>query len=375
MATKVGSSHESASHESAGHAGHEGAARLSRLLRVGILVPVGLGVLCMTACDMIPGMGAPGPEVVAPAHAKLVEGDLPGAAAEYATLSSAHPDSVHVAVGEAYSQLLRGDTSGADATLASAEANAGEKIGEIKLRRALVALQAGDLDSVKLHGAASGLPEGKLLAAEVHLVDLESDEASAILRDIAGAGGAVGATAGKYLEMLDSGDTIRGGLAEASALWALGDRKAACDAAGELARSLSPDDPTRPTQLLLWAGRAITTGQPAIAKSLVDEIDFPPEGQAWRVQATKALIQVANDEVDEGIRVLDALLEGGAPADGVADARATACALVKDRARARELVGELESPAVARCLSEAGADKLAQARAPEGPLKTYLENK
>lgn len=347
-----------------------------RALRVGVAVaPLCLGVIGLTACDMIPGFGPPGPEVVEPAQAKLVAGDLPGAAAEYSQLAGEHPSSVHVAVGQAYMQFLRGDTAGADATLAAVEEHAGDKLGEIKLRRALVALQGKDLDAVKVHGKASGLPEGKLLAAEVHLVDLESDEASSILREISGAGGAVGETASKYLEMLDSGDTIKGGLAEANALWALGDRKAACDAAGELVKSLPADDASRSEQLLLWAGRAVSNGQPGVAQALLDELDFPPEGQAWRVQATQALVRVAEGAVDDGLRTLDALLEGGAPADGLADARATACALVSDRAKARELVGELESPAVARCLSEAGAEKVAQARAPEGPLKSYLENK
>lgn len=329
-----------------------------------------------TACDQIQALiGGGGPEVVEEANQALKDGDLPGAAAQYDELASSHSSSVHVAIGKAYTQLLAGDYAGADATLAAVEEGAGEMLGEVKLRRALVALEAGDdLEPVKRHGAASGLPEGRLLAAEVHLVDLESDEASALFRELSSEGGTVGNTAATYLRMLDSGDQIQIGLAEVTALWALGDRQVACESAEELVKALPEDDETKSAQVLLWAGRAATSGVPQVGSNLLDELAFPPEGQAWRVQATRAIIAAAQGEADEAIRILDALEEGGAPADGLADARATACALVSDKPKARLIVGELESPAVARCLSEAGATAIAPQRAPDGPLKTYLEN-
>lgn len=347
----------------------------ARALSVGArLVPVLVGVIGLAACDMIPGLGAPGPEVVEPANAHLRSGDLPAAASEYASLAGQYPSSVHVGVGQAYMQLLQGDLGGADATLAALEEGAGEQLPEIKLRRALVALQSGDLDTVKVHALASGMPQGKLLAAEVMLADLDLDEVPTLLREVSAAGGVVGQTAARYLEMFESGNQTWAGLAQVTALWALGDRRAAKEAE-QLVRSLPADDGARSEQLLLWAGRAVTSGYPDAAQSLLDEIDFPPDGQAWRIQATRALVHVARGEVSEGVRLLDALSSAGAPADGVADARATACALVEDKAQAREIAGDLESPAVARCLSEAGADRVAQARAPEGPLKSYLEAK
>ena len=328
----------------------------------------------LTACDYLP-FGAAGPEVVEEANNALKSGDLPGAGAQYAQLSTEHADSIHVAIGQAYILLMQGDSDGADATLAAVEESAGEQLPEIKLRRAIVAMRAKDLDAVKLHGTASGLPEGKLLAAEVHLVDLEGDEAAQIFRDISSAGGAVGETATTYLAMLDSGDQIQAGLAEATALWAIGERESACENAEELVKALPEDDTSKSTQILVWAGRAVTSNKPGVAASLLDDLDFPPEGQAWRVQATRAIIAVAEGDADEGIRIFAALSEGGAPADGLADARATACALATDKAKARLLVDGLESAAVARCLMQAGADRVAQNQAPDGALKTFLENK
>jgi len=340
---------------------------------IGLLALVALGA-SNSACDMLP-FGSPGPEIVEAANGALKDGDLPGAGEQYAALSADHAGSVHVAIGQAYMQLMQGDYDGADATLAAVEETAGEQVGEIKLRRAIVAMRSKDLDAVKLHGSASGLPEGKLLAAEVHLVDLEADEAAQIFRDIAESGGPAGDTASTYLSMLDSEDQIQAGLAEATALWALGQREDAVEAAEELVPALPEEAENKPEQLLIWAGRAVTTGKSSIASNLLDNLDFPPDGQVWRVQATRAIIAVADGDADEGIRILDALSEGGAPADGLADARATACALASDKAKARQLVAGLESAAAARCLMQAGAAVVAPTQAPDGALKTFLENK
>ncbi|MEZ4240106.1 MAG: hypothetical protein R3F59_28940 [Myxococcota bacterium] len=48
-------------------------------------------------------------------------------------------------MGYAYTQLLASDIVGADTTLASIEATAGDRVGEIRLRRALVALRGRQL--------------------------------------------------------------------------------------------------------------------------------------------------------------------------------------------------------------------------------------
>ncbi len=349
---------------------------LRALFHFGAPSLVALVIAGNTGCDMIEQFMAPGPEIVEAANDALRDGDLPAASAEFEKLAADHPNAPHVAIGHAFSLLMAGNTKGADQTLAAVEESAGEQIGEIKLRRALVALAAGDLDSVKIHGKASGRPEGMLLAAEVHLVDLESDEAMQILRDIESSGGAVGETAARYLEMLDSDDQIQAGLAEATALWALGEREAAASASEELVRELETDD--RDEQLLLWAGRAVTSGQPEVAASLLEDMESPVDGQVWRGNAIRAMIHVAQGETEMGIKIFNQLAQADAadvPPDGLADAMATACALTDDRAAAKELAGQVESAAAARCLLQAGAGKAAQAQAPPGALKNFLENR
>ncbi len=322
-------------------------------------------------------LGSGGGEVNAEATRLLQAGDLPGAASEYERLAAEHPDSVEVAIGLAYTQLLAGDTAAADRTLAAIEPKAGDQVGEVRLRRALVALGAKNLDQVKVHGAASGLPEGQLLAAEVSLVDLDSEKATETLRALKDTPGVVGETARTYLSMLESQNSVMGSLAEATALWALGDRQGSCEVAEDLVRSLPADDPDKDAQLLLWAGRAVTSGLPGVARSLIDEIAFPPEGQEWRWQATKAMVLVAEGDTERGIAQFETLKTGVAagsvPRDGLDDALATACAIAPDPETAKELVAGVESAAAARCLLEVGASAEARLAAPPGTLKQFLE--
>jgi len=323
------------------------------------------------------GGGTPD-EAIAEADALASSGDLPGAYDAYAELSAQHPESVRVAVGLSYMQMLTGDLAAADATLAGVEAAAAEdELAQIKLRRALVALRQRDLDLIREHGMASGLPEGRLLAAEVLLVDLEREEGAAVLRELASEPGAVGATAAQYVDML-SGDSSLADLAEVTALWSLGVRESACEAAEDLVKQLPPDYQAKDEMLLLWAGRAVTSGLPAVSRSLLDEITFPPEGQEWRLRATQGMILLAEGDSEAAMARFDALKDaaqrGELPSDGVADAVATACLLAEQPAMRKKLVAGMESAAAARCLMAAGDASAAQAAAPPGILKTYLEN-
>jgi thioredoxin-like negative regulator of GroEL len=324
-------------------------------------------------CSGMIGGGADDVLLVQPAEALLQQGDLPAAAAEYQKLYAENPDSVEVAVGLAYVQLLAGDIVGADTTLAAIEPKSGEKVGEIRLRRALVALEAQDLDRVEMLGMSSELPEGKLLAAEVHLVDLESDEAIKLFREVSASGGVVGETANTYLQLLESSDQHKASLAEASALWALGDRAGACNAVKESLKALAEDDPDKGTLQLLWAGRAVVSGRPEVAKSLLEDL-FPPEGQAWRVQATQAMIALAEGRTQEANQIFQALkTDPKVPKEGLDDALATACGVVRDPAIAQKLLEGVESAAAARCLASVGAEDPAS-HTVDGPLKKFVEN-
>jgi tetratricopeptide (TPR) repeat protein len=303
---------------------------------------------------------------------QFAAGDLPGAAETLDGLATKHADSTAVLEARAYSMLLQGQYESADEMLEKAEATAGENVGKVKLRRALVALKAKDLDGVREHGQKSGLPAGALLAAEVLMADAENDEAMDLLRVAREGSGEVAETANQYLAMLTSDEPSRRGIAEATALWALGERNVACEAVEEAAKSLPDDAEDKNELLLVWAGRAVTSGSPGVAMGLLDVMEFPPEGQAWRVQATRALIAIADGEGARGLAIFNNLAEGGAPADGLADARATAIGLTDDAELAKQLAGDQESAAVARGLLKVGASEAAQEASPGGVLGKYL---
>jgi len=338
---------------------------------------LGLGVGCAGGLDVL-GLGADDAEIVAVARSMADGGDLPGAHAEYERLLAEHPGSVGVAVGQAYLQMLGDDLAGADATLAAALPSAGDAAGAIHLRRALLALRwGGRLDDVRDHAEESGLPAGALLAAEVYLVDLEHERAAALLRDASDAPGAVGQVAAAYLDMMDSGDLHLGELADATALWALGERQNACEAAESPLIELTSEHPDRDALLLLWAGRAVTSGLPAVARRLVDMMSGPPVGQAWRLQATDAMVLLSEGKASAALgkfaSLRQAVASGDVPADGLADALATACAISKDADTAMKLVQGVESAAAAKCLLRWGDAAAAIGVAPDGPLRSFLE--
>lgn len=346
------------------------------------ILPLVLALLASTGCDKIQALmgGSDAPEVTKAAEDLLRAGDLPGAIEQYAKIRQEQPDSVHAAQGEAYARLLAGDHAGAEKALADAHAKATEKgmdknvVGEIEVRRALTALRAGKYDAVKEHGKASELPAGQFLAAEICLADAEHDEAIKLFKAASADSGVIGETAKAYLTMIEESDSTRS-LAELTALWASGQRQVAVQNVEDTLKSLPEERPDKNELLLLWAGRAVTSGEPGVAQGLIDSMGFPPEGQAWRVEATKAMIAIAEGRNDEGVQLFTVLAsaEAGAPADGLADALATAAALAKDAETATKLAGAVESVAAAKGLQMAGAGEAAKQVSPSSAAFTkYL---
>ncbi|MSQ01120.1 MAG: hypothetical protein EXR71_04385 [Myxococcales bacterium] len=306
-------------------------------------------VFSLVGCSMLQGLLSDPSAQLAEAEGKLKAGDLGGAAAAYDVAIMTAPTNVDAVSGAAYVKLLQGNPAAADALLAGVEATAKERLAEVKLRRALVAVETGDLDAVRLHATASGGPVARLLVAEVSLADGDRAAAKTALEGLQGEVGAVGATAKAYLDLLNDPAPLLAGLAEVNALWALGQRPIAVRAAEEPIKSYASVRDDGAEQLLLWAGRAATAGEPGIAASLLDAVPIAPAGQVWRVQATRALVLCAEGD---GPRCFADFERIGAiaPADGYADARATAALLVaeKDGETARKLLEGQTGDAAAR---------------------------
>ncbi len=317
-------------------------------------------------CFLVPSKES-APALIAKGETEVQAGNLPAAAATYERGVAAFPDDVDLATGAAFTALLQNDPARADQLLAAIEPTAGTRLPEIALRRALVALHAGDLDQVRTFARRSELPMARLLAAEVSLADGDRDEAEVILRPLtestlgAAIPPAVAATAGAYLALIDDPDPLVAGLSEVQALWALGRRDVAVRAAEELLKAL-PDADTRDERLLLWAGRAASIREVEVARALLDAMIVTPPDQQWRKLATQALAVCAEGKASECLAEFDVLAAlPRVPIDGLADARATAAMLVAkdDPETATALAGPYLTDASARALHAAGADQAA----------------
>lgn len=331
------------------------------------LVGAGLGAVGLAAalCAGVIGLSlvsGSNEGQIAAAQQALDAGEFPTAEAAFVEILGSDADNPEALQGLSYLAFLRGDWAKADAYLAKAPDD-----GDTRLRRALIAQKRGDLDAVEKWGMDSGLPLGQLLAAEVDLVDAEGDSAKERLRPLVGESGLLGQTARDYLSMLDAETPAERGHAEATAMWALGEHTEAVETAAELLPAL-PDDDQRDTWLLVWAGRAVTNQRPALAQEMLDQIARPPEGQAWRVQATRAMVAIAEGRSDEGFATFEALEYAGAPPDGLRDALATAAALAPDPDVARRLTGSQRSVAAAIAREHAGDATWADAIPPESAL-------
>ncbi len=287
-------------------------------------------LISLLACAALQGLSFDPATETAAAEALLSSGNLAGAAAVYDAAMQKAPENVDVVSGAAYVKLLQGNPAAADALLASLEPKAGARLPEVKMRRALVAMKNGDLDAVKSLATAAGTPEGRLLVAEVGLADGDRAGAKAALEGLTGEAGVVGETAAAYLDLINDTNPLISGLSEAQALWALGQRPIAVRSVEDLVRAYAEDRDDGGAQLLLWAGRAATVGEPAIATNLLDSIPVAPAGQLWRVQATRALVACAEGNGEGCLAGMQAI-ESLAPADGLADARATGALLIAER--------------------------------------------
>jgi thioredoxin-like negative regulator of GroEL len=318
-------------------------------------------------------MGGGGKEAAEAAQGLLKQGDLEGASKKLEEAAKSSPTDLDVAIGVAYTRALAGKVDEADAALAAVEATAGPKLPEVKLRRALLAMQKGDLDKVKEFGGASGLPAGKLLQAEAELSDGNRDAAKGILEGISSDGGPVGATAKQYLKLMGDSNALVAGLAETQALWALGQQKVAVRSVEEPVKAYAENNDDGSEQILLWAGRAAALGQSDVAFKLLDAISVPPPGQAWRVEATRGIAWCADGNGAECTKVFDGLVTR-APADGLSDAKVTAAQVIAERdpATAKALLTGLTGDGAARVLAAMGDKAGAASLAADPILKKQL---
>ena len=310
-----------------------------------------------------------------PAVSALRAGDLDVAVQAFQIANTQNPSHVDAAIGASYGYLVAGDYAQADRVLEIAEETARERRGEIQLRRGLLALESGDLEAMVQHIQELRHPAAVLLLAEYRLTDGDQAGAVDLLNQLRSQEGPYGDLAKNYLDLITDNNPIVAGLAENYALWALGKKGPAVRSVSALLLSVPADQEGRSEDLLLWAGRAATSGEAEVARNLLDGVTEVSEEHLWRVEATRAIALCAEGQATECREMLEAL-EETAPADGLAHAKATAAGLLgneSDRAVAEALLGEDVSSAAARVALQVGNSELARKLAPSGLLSAYIE--
>lgn len=334
-----------------------------------------LSLTLLTGCSVIQGfLGDGGVEAVAQADQLLIDGDVQGSIDAYGAALAENPENVDAAIGVAYGAWLAGDYAQVDSVLAAAEPFAPERVGELQLRRAMALIASGSVDEGLELAQSSGQPAGAVMAAEYLLADGEREEAMPLLEGASSAGGGVGDAASGYLELLNDEDPSVQGLAENYALWAIGERGVAVASVEDVVLSMPDEGDRKAEELLLWAGRAASEREILVASNLLEAVTFPPPGQAWRVRATRAILDCAEGVEDEyaACREGFAELDGLAPADGLIHARATAASLIEDSQVAVEILGPYQSVPGAVVAYQAGAADSAKSLAPAGMVSDFL---
>ncbi|MEC8193550.1 MAG: hypothetical protein VX127_12495 [Myxococcota bacterium] len=313
--------------------------------------------------------GDAGLEATLAAKKQMKAGQLVAAADAFDAAAKAHPDSIDAASGAALAALMRGDAEAADAFLAGVQSEAGERTAEVRMRRAIVAQRAKDWDAMREHGEASGMNAGLLLAGEAALADGEREEAEALFQRV---GGDAEPVAREYIRLLNSENPVIAGMSEAQALWALGLRKVAVKSVAPVLADYPREEGDRDEQLLIWSSRATSVRETETARALLKLVRASGK-LAWRKAANAALVDCADGNAGRCKRGLDKL-EDSAPADGLADARVTAAALIarKDPQAAKDLAGPYRSAGAARALYSAGARQMAARSATPGPLAGFV---
>ncbi|MFT5586435.1 MAG: tetratricopeptide (TPR) repeat protein [Cognaticolwellia sp.] len=347
---------------------------VSRVPEVFVTLTV-LSLTLLTGCSVIQGfLGDGGVEAVAQADQLLIDGDVQGSIDAYEMALVDNPENVDAAIGVAYGAWLQGDYARVDSVLATAEPFAPERLGELQLRRAMALIASGSVDEGLELAQSSGEPAGAVMAAEYLLADGEREGAMPLLEGARSATGGVGDAASGYLSLLNDEDPSVQGLAENYALWAIGERGVAVASVEDVVLSMPDEGERKAEELLLWAGRAASERELLVASNLLEAVTFPPPGQAWRVRATRAILDCAEGAEDEyaACKAGFTELDGLAPADGLIHARATAASLIDDPQVAVEILGTYKSVPGSMVAYQAGETGAAKGLVPAGMVAEFL---
>ena len=309
------------------------------------------------------------------AQTMLENGQISSANSAYLAILKEDPKQVEAATGAAYVSMLKGDYGKAEELLAEvikSVESAGGNSGDVYLRRAFVVVEQKEYSVAQQHALASKLDFGKVLAAEIFLIDGETEEAIKLLKNVSGNPSKKLAT--QYLTLLESDNSWLPPYAEAQASWALKDYELAVRSVGSMLGKLEGVIPNYEQEVLLWASRAAAVGQPEISHSLLAlNLAGLPDVQKWRVTATRAMASYVEGDIVKGETLLGSLTD--APARGIQHVKLTTAMIIreKDPETAQALLKDLDGTSAAQVYHRLGKNKKATSVVESGMFQKYLE--
>ena len=306
------------------------------------------------ACDLL---GPPDvSEQLNGAKSALQKGDIITAEKNFLDALVVDEKNIDALLGDSYILFLKKDFAKADSVLTKAQVVAKEteqpqKIKEIFFRRALIALEEGAFDKVKVLAEKSEIPQGLLLVAEIQIIDGEYQAAKDNLNKVSQVGDtSLRDLALSYLNDLDNED--RQLIAEAQARWALGDRKIAVKVVKKpLLSYISSQENGSHDEGILWASRALSVGNSTAAEELINSVRRTSKDQKWRVNATQVLLTCAKaGKSGVGLDLcVEELSQLQGPEDGLIDTHVMAAYLIQEKSPkvAKEILEEIQNNSAA----------------------------
>ena len=236
----------------------------------------------------------------------LATGEFSKANTVYAAIIQEDPQNVDAVIGASYVHLLAGEYDQAEKLLAAVTSSDASVANNILLRRAIIAVRKQDFETAQALAKQSNTDFGKILAAEIYLLDTETDEALELLDSVSASEHKK--LVSNYIQLLRHESPWMQSLAESQAAWALRDYKLAVKSASGLLKKVQDDLPNYSEESLIWASRAIALGEAELAQDILNTpgLDIP-SNLVWKKTAIEGMVLCLSGDISGGLSMIASL--------------------------------------------------------------------
>ena len=236
----------------------------------------------------------------------LANGEFSKANTVYTAIVQEDAQNVEAVIGASYVHFLSGEYDQAEQLLAGVTSSDVSVANDILLRRAIIAVRKQDFETAQALAKQSSTDFGKILAAEIYLIDGDAEEAIGLLDGVSSSEHKK--LASNYLQLLRHESDWMQSLAESQAAWALRDYKLAVKSASGLLKKVQDDLPNYSEEALIWASRSIALGEAELAQDILNTpgLDIP-SNLVWKKTAIEGMVLCLSGDINGGLSTLESL--------------------------------------------------------------------